>query len=119
LTPWGDYWNYRNLNDFYPKKVFKWDNSDVQVFDLGEPLDETNFWEEPWIAANEEKKKVGRKREEQRKRRQRYGGWTAKGRKRAYRKRTGLMRENGRFVKTRMVGGSRDDVYSRFSHAPT
>lgn len=106
LTPWGDYWNYRNLNDFYPKKAFKWDNSDVPDFDLGEPLDETNFWQEPWIAANEEKKKLRRKMEEQRKRWQQYGGLTAAGRKRAYRKRTVLMRENGRFVKSRMVGGS-------------
>jgi hypothetical protein len=60
-------------------------------------LDETNFWEKPWIAANEEKEKVRYKREEQRKRLQRYGGLKAEGRKRAHRKRTGSMRENGLF----------------------
>jgi hypothetical protein len=106
LTPWGDYWNYRNLNDFYPEKAFKWDNSDVPDFDLGEPMDETNFWEEPWIAATEKKKKVRDKREKQRKRRQRYGGLTAEERKRAYRRRIGLMRENGIFIRSRIVGGS-------------
>lgn len=106
LTPWGDYWNYRTLNDFYPEKAFKWDDSDVPDFDLGEPLDETNFWEEPWIAATEKKKMVRYKREEQRKRRQRYGGLTAEGRKRAYRKRIGVMRENGMFIRSRIVGGS-------------
>jgi hypothetical protein len=31
----------------YPEqRRLKWDNSDVPEFDLGEPLDELNFWEE-------------------------------------------------------------------------
>jgi hypothetical protein len=100
-TPWGDYWRFRDLNDSHPEKKFKRDHSDVPDFDLGEPLDETNFWEQPWITANEETKKVRDEREKKRKRQQRYGGLTAAGRKRAYKKRAGVMsmRKNGRFVK--------------------
>lgn len=102
LTPWLDYWNMRNLNDLNPDGKFKWNNSDVPDFDLGEPLDETNFWEQPWIAANEEKKRVRNERQRKYKKQRRYGGLKAAGRKRAYKKRGGVVmkRENGRFVKS-------------------
>jgi hypothetical protein len=69
LTPWGDYGMLAEMNDLYPEqRRLKWDNSDVPEFDLGEPLDELNFWEESWIEANEEKKKVRDERERKRKR---------------------------------------------------
>lgn len=60
---------------------------------LGDPLDELNFWEGPWIEANKEKKKVRNERGRLRKRQQRYGGLTAAGRKRAYKKRAEAMQK--------------------------
>ncbi|KAH8782456.1 hypothetical protein BGZ57DRAFT_852667 [Hyaloscypha finlandica] len=101
LTPWGDYGMLADMNDLYPEqRRLKWDNSDVPELDLGEPLDELNFWEESWIEANEEKKKVRDERERKRKRQQRYGGLKATGRKRAYKKRAEAIsrREKGKFV---------------------
>jgi hypothetical protein len=101
LTPWLDDWNVAELNDLYPKGKFKWDNSDVPDFDLGEPLDDTNFWERPWITANEERKKNREERERKRKKQLHYGGLKATGRKRAFKKgsRVTMKRENGKFVK--------------------
>jgi hypothetical protein len=101
LTPWLDDWNVAELNDFYPKGGFKWDNSDVPDFDLGEPLHETNFWEGPWIAADEEKKRNRDEREKKRKKQSRYGGLKPAGRKRAFKKGLGktIGRQNGKFVK--------------------
>lgn len=86
LTPWGDYWGYQWLNDSYPKdREFDGDDKDIPDFDLGEPLEETNYWERPWIAEREEKKKA---REVSRKRQKEYSGLSAVGRKRAYKKRS-------------------------------
>lgn len=101
LTPWGGDGMFRDLNDLYPEHGLDWDNNDIPDFDLGEPLDETNFWEGPWITANEGKTKARNERERKRKRQQRYGGLKAAGRKRAYKKRAGSLpkRGNGRFVK--------------------
>jgi hypothetical protein len=100
LTPWGVYGMVRELNDLYPTHELDWDGRDVPDLDLGEPLDETNFWEGPWIKANEERKRVRDERERKRKRQQIYGSLNATGRKRAYKKRAGIVtRENGRFAK--------------------
>lgn len=102
-TPWGYDWKSWYHNDLYPKEppFFEWDNSDVPDFDLGEPLDEYNHWELPWIAANEEKKRLRDERERKRKNRQRHGGRKAAGRKQAYKTRAGLTpkRKKGKFVK--------------------
>jgi hypothetical protein len=101
LTPWLDDWNVPGLNDFYPTAGFKWDNSDVPDFDLGEPLVKTNFWEGSWTAANEESKQNRYARAKKRKKQLRYGGLKSAGRKRAFKKRVGVTtkRENGKFVK--------------------
>lgn len=118
LTPWGDYGMLADMNDLYPEqRRLKWDNSDVPEFDLGEPLDELHFWEESWIEANEEKKKVRYERERKRKRQQRYGGLKATGRKRAYKKRAEAIsrREKGKFVDLEHQGVSSQSIFETFS----
>jgi hypothetical protein len=118
LTPWGDYGMLADMNDLYPEqRRLKWDNSDVPELDLGEPLDELNFWEESWIEANEKKKKVRDERERKRKRQQRYGGLKATGRKRAYKKRAEAIsrREKGKFVDLEHQGVSSQSNFETFS----
>jgi hypothetical protein len=105
------------MNDLYPEqRRLKWDNSDVPEFDLGEPLDELNFWEESWIEANEEKKKARDERERKRKRQQRYGGLKATGRKRAYKKRAeAILREKVKFVDLEHQEVSSQSIFETFS----
>jgi hypothetical protein len=87
LTPWGDSGMFADKTYLYPEgRELNWNNCDVPDFDLGEPLDELNFWEEPRINANEEKMKVRDEREEKRKRQQGYRGLKTVGRKIAYKK---------------------------------
>jgi hypothetical protein len=101
LTPWLDDWNVRKLNDLYPEDRFKWDSSDVPDFDLGEPLDEMNFWEDTWIAENEEKKRIRGEKQTKCRKQRCYGGLKDAERKRAYKKRGGvaMKRENEKFMK--------------------
>jgi hypothetical protein len=103
---------FPDYNDLYPKgQLFEWDNSDVSDFDLGEALDEINFWEGPWIKTNEERKNIRNERERKRKRQQRCGGLTAAGRKRAYKKRTEVVGKMGSLESWKIIRGKATHVF--------
>ncbi len=102
-TPWGWYGMFPDCNNLYPKgQLFEWDNSDVSEFDLGEALDEMNFWEGPWMKTTEERK---------RKRQQTCGGLTAAGRKRAYKKRTGVVGKMGSLESWKIIRGKATHLF--------
>ena len=90
LTPWAYDWNYE-VNQLRGDKEFDWDHLDVPLLDIGEPLDEFNFWENEWAKEKEKRQRQARKKK---RRRVLAGPLKVAGRRRVWNKRAGSRQRN-------------------------